>query len=956
MKGRKLIFSASLVIYLVGLIILFQGAIADDHLPEGAIARFSPGDSVFTVAFSPDGKLLASGGDDNAVILWDVATRKERKVFTEHSDSVMSVVFSPDGEHLASASLDGFVRLWDVSKKRKHTTFVHTHSGWAKTVAFSPDGKTLATGGGDQIGSIVLWDIPKNRRIAAIQGHSGIVESVAFSPNGQRVASASRDKTVKLWSAEGQHLRKTLRNHQNVVYAVAFSPDGELLATSSRDKTVKLYKVVSGENVTSFFLGRDRYVYVEALAFSPDGNHLASGCVDNSVRLWNVDDQREVATIRGHSGGVTSIAFSPDGSTLASGSRDRTVLLWDLAYFNIRPSDPIPVPQPVLEPVPAAVVDNTTSPQTPDLTPADPIRSSVSDPIVVDTTTTPTPVDLKPDSRVIPNPRRRTSVDKKPETSNTPPVPDPIVVDTTPPNIVILSPTGRIVPWNTQELLIQGKITDDNSIGKVKVNGREVWISAEGKFTTTVPLTTGENEIRVVATDAQRNMETHHFSVTRPGDDHRSSSDLDPPTLSLDMSIPTETEDAYFAVHGSVSDNSGIGGVKVNDMVVFVSANGGFTITVPLDNGGNEIRVTVVDTHGNMETHRFTVFRKAPPLDDVGPEIRILEPVYNRTRGIRREIHINATSVTVLGTVTDASGITVVNVDGTAAQRTGIHFTAEVQLMHGKNVIHITASDEHGNDSDKEIIVFRPYSDPILRKGKDYALLFAVEDYNYWEALHKPVSDAETIAHDLKTLYGFQTRLIKNPTRADIFNALREYAEMDYSDDDQLFIFFAGHGYFDDTFKGGYLVARDTQLPNQDEAMLGYVSHSVVRDIIDAMNCKHILVVLDTCYSGTFDRLIAMRGNAADMPERRLTEADIHRIFQYTTRWYLTSGGKEIVYDESPFVHQFLEALRSKGGSDNILTIDEILSYVRRLVNPKPRASGFGSDEPGSDFLFITIE
>ena len=110
-----------------------------------------------------------------------------------------------------------------------------------------------------------------------------------------------------------------------------------------------------------FFLGRDRYVYAEALAFSPDGGYLAAGCVDNRFRLWNVDDQREVATIRGHSGGVTSIAFSPDGSTLVSGSRDRTILLWDLAHFNIIPSDPIPVPQPVPEPLPATVADNTTS-------------------------------------------------------------------------------------------------------------------------------------------------------------------------------------------------------------------------------------------------------------------------------------------------------------------------------------------------------------------------------------------------------------------------------------------------------------------------------------------------------------------------------------------------------------------------------------------------------------------
>ena len=113
---------------------------------------------------------------------------------------------------------------------------------------------------------------------------------------------------------------------------------------------------------------------------------------------------------------------------------------------------------------------------------------------------------------------------------------------------------------------------------------------------------------------------------------------------------------------------------------------------------------------------------------------------------------------------------------------------------------------------------------------------------------------------NLEGLYGFQTELIKNPTWADIFETFRRYAEMDYSDDDQLFIFFAGHGYFDETFRSGYLVARDTRKPEDDRGMQSYVSHSVIRDIIDRMRCKHIFLVLDTCYSGTFDRLIAMRG------------------------------------------------------------------------------------------------
>ena len=894
MKRKIFLFTIIFFIYIANLSVS-EGQLSTDQLPAGVIKRFTHGVSVYTVAFSPDGQLLASGGNNNKVILWNVTSRSEQTTFRGHTKSVMSVAFSPNGKYLASASHDGFVRLWNVDSKRRHAVFTHTHTGWVRGVAFSPDGKMLASGGGNQSGSVMLWDVGGNRRIDPMVGHAAIVESVAFSPDGHLLASTSRDKTVKLWDVNTQQIRKNLTKHKSVVYAVAFSPDGRTLATSSRDYTIKLWSVSSGENFATLEIGKGRHVYAEALAFSPDGKHLAAACMDHNVILYDVDKHRAVNTLRGHDGAVTSVAFSPNGKHLASGSRDRTVLLWKLEHFNIIPSSaPSHV---VVDAKPSLHVDPTPVP----------------DPIVVDTT-------------------------------------PPTVVDTTPPTIVIHSPTEEEVPQNTQELLIQGRVTDNNSISDVKVNGQEIWISAQGVFTATVPLSTGENEIRVTATDLQGNMDTNRFSVSRPADNPQSSDDLDPPKIFLNVPIHTETTAAVFTVQGSVIDNTGIGEVKVNNTEVSVSPDGDFTVTEPLSYGENEIRVTATDLQGNMDTNRFTLFRKSLPIDNEGPEIRILHPL---RRGIRPEILINDASVTVSAAVTDASGVSEVKIDRTVVQRTGNRFTADILLSRGENVIRITASDTRGNDSEKEVIVFRPHSE---RKGKDYALLFAVEDYDHWTKLHKPVSDAETIQHDLETLYGFQTRLIKNPTQAGILKTIREYAEMDYTDDDQLFIFFAGHGYFDETFKGGYLVARDTQLPPKDLAMLSYVSHSVIRDIIDAMNCKHIFLVLDTCYSGTFDRLIAMRGNAADMSGQRLTEGDIHRKFQYTTRWYLTSGGKEIVYDESPFVHQFLEALRSKGGSDNILTIDEILSYVRRLVKPKPRASGFGSDEPGSDFLFFAIE
>ena len=313
-------------IYAVGLI-ASNVVLANNTLPAGAITQLQQGSSVYTVAFSPDGRVLASGGTDNSVILWDVNGRVQLNTFAKHGDWVKSVAFSPDGRILASSGLDGFVKLWDFSSDREAITF--KHSDYVASVAFSPDGRMLVSSGSD--GSIKLWDVSKTRNITTIMGHRGGVASVAFSPDGRMLASASYDGTLKVWSAGGSEI-KSLTGHKggSGVLSVAFSPDGRMLASGGKDNTIKLWAIPSGDVLATL-----EHDYVESVAFSPNGKTLASASADYTVKLWSTSSQTEIVSLKGHRNRVTSVAFSPSGKTLASGSRDGAILVWDLSQFDM---------------------------------------------------------------------------------------------------------------------------------------------------------------------------------------------------------------------------------------------------------------------------------------------------------------------------------------------------------------------------------------------------------------------------------------------------------------------------------------------------------------------------------------------------------------------------------------------------------------------------------------------
>ena len=281
--------------------------------------------SIFSVAFSPDGQLLAAGSVNGEVRVWQVADYRQLMALSGHQGWVWSVAFSPAGAHLASGGEDRIVRIWETSTGQC-LTMLHGHTDWIRSVTFSPDGSRLASSSDD--GTVKVWEVSTGRCLTTLQGHAGRVWSVAFSSDGARLANGSEDGMVRVWEVSTGECLMTLQGHTGRVWSVAFSSNGATLASGSSDGTVRLWEVSTGTCLTTLQGHTDRVVSV---AFSPDGARLASGGDDRMVRLWEVSTGYCFATLQGHTGRVWSVAFSPDGARLVSGSDDWTVRLWEVS-------------------------------------------------------------------------------------------------------------------------------------------------------------------------------------------------------------------------------------------------------------------------------------------------------------------------------------------------------------------------------------------------------------------------------------------------------------------------------------------------------------------------------------------------------------------------------------------------------------------------------------------------
>ncbi|WP_225894338.1 WD40 domain-containing protein [Atlanticothrix silvestris] len=279
---------------------------------------------VWSVAFSADGTTLVSGSEDQTIKIWDVRSGECLKTLLEHTDRIWSVDFSSQGNIIASASEDQTVKIWDIHSGECLKTLAG-HINGVRSVAFSPNGITLVSGSKDKTAKI--WDVHSGECLKTLLGHTDRIWSVAFSPQGQAIASASDDKTVKLWDAETGKCLKTLTGHTNWVWSVDYNLEGDILVSGSDDQTVRLWNVNTGKCLKTLQGHTDR---IWSVAFSPHGHTIASTSDDQTVKLWDSDTGRCLRTLKGYTNWVWSVAFHPDGKILASASDDHIVRLWDV--------------------------------------------------------------------------------------------------------------------------------------------------------------------------------------------------------------------------------------------------------------------------------------------------------------------------------------------------------------------------------------------------------------------------------------------------------------------------------------------------------------------------------------------------------------------------------------------------------------------------------------------------
>jgi len=289
-------------------------------------------ETVFSVAFSPDGQQIVTGSKDATAKVWEAASGKLLVTLKGHRAAVNAAAFSPDGRRIVTGSFDNTARVWEAASGQPLFT-LKEHLSPVNSACFSSDGQWILTGSDDH--TAILWEAGGGNLRRRLQGHTDGVSAVAFSTNGQRIATGSVDHTAKVWDAASGQLLLTLPG-QAVVTSVAFSPDGQRIVTGSVDPTAnKVWDATSGKELFTL-KGLDGIGSIFSVAFSPSGRRIVTAGYAGAAKVWEAASGQELRTIKAHLAPIFSVAISPDGRRIATGSDDQTARVWDVTGGRAR--------------------------------------------------------------------------------------------------------------------------------------------------------------------------------------------------------------------------------------------------------------------------------------------------------------------------------------------------------------------------------------------------------------------------------------------------------------------------------------------------------------------------------------------------------------------------------------------------------------------------------------------
>jgi eukaryotic-like serine/threonine-protein kinase len=296
-------------------------------------------DDIWSVAISADGRRIVTGSHDGTAKLWEAASGRELLTLRGHGaqiDSpeatfsnvkgrgarVFSVAISPNGQHIVTGGTDNIAKVWETASGKDLFT-IKGHNDWITSVAFSPDGQRIVTASADHTAKV--WDAASGREMLTLKGHGSALSSAVFSPDGQRIASGSYDHTAKIWEAASGRQLLTLKGDDDDIGSLSFSPDGQRIVGSAYN-TFTVWDAASGRELLTI-KGHDM---ICSVALSPDGQRIVAASAD-TAKVWDASSGRELLTLKGHKDWVMSVGFSSDGRRIVTGSKDRTARVWETA-------------------------------------------------------------------------------------------------------------------------------------------------------------------------------------------------------------------------------------------------------------------------------------------------------------------------------------------------------------------------------------------------------------------------------------------------------------------------------------------------------------------------------------------------------------------------------------------------------------------------------------------------